>query len=327
MTLHSIPLQEILLDGPEFDNFIITFPLDITPLKESVQKIGLLNPVWLRQHENGWQIVCGSRRVLTYRELGERQIPAQIVTAADCPVEQALAMSLTDNARRELNPVEKARALQKFHALCHWDFPRLASELAPQLGLPPALEVVQNYLGLLGFERDFQLALADGTLSPAHAFLMIPLSGAERRTIFDKVIQTCLPSLNECREIIDNLVDLKMILKKSIPEILQRQPLAAQLGAPSKNAKEKCRLLRDALRRMRFPQLTSIEDRFVEALSTMSLKSSIQVRHAPYFEGNHLDISFRVNANTEIAAALAQLQAAASNGGFQKLFELVRGGR
>lgn len=324
MTLRSIPLRDILLDGPAFDTFIFTLPLDSRPLQTSIQRVGLLNPVWLRQHDIGWQIVCGAKRVLAFQELGRDGIPAQTVTDRDCSIEKALIMSLEDNLGREWNPVEKARCLQKFQTLCGWDVPKLASDLAPRLGLPPSPEVVQNYLALLCLEHDIQLEIAYSTLSPGHAFLLDSLSPPERRAVFS-LIQTCALSLNESREIIDNFLDLKVILKKSIPELLQESPF--EFLRSGKNAREKNRLLRDQLRTLRFPRLSQLEQQFDDIRKALPLNSRIQVRHAPYFEGNHLEINLRANSIAELGEALAQLSAASANGGFQKLFDLVRGGR
>jgi ParB/RepB/Spo0J family partition protein len=326
MAFHTIPLRDILLDGPEFDTFIFTYPLEAAPLSASIQTVGLLNPVRLREHERGWQIVCGARRVLAFQKLGRKEIPARTMKRTGCSDEQALLMSLADNAPRQWNPVEQARVLYKFHHLCQWDLERLARELAPQLGLPPALEMVQKYLALLFFEDDVLLALAKGALSPAHAFLLIPLSSSERSAIFQDVIQRCSPSLNECREIIDALLDLKVILKKSLPEILQMPVLVDALHSPGKSAREKNRLLREQLRRRRFPRLSQLKDQFEEQIKALPLNHRTQIRHAPYFESNHLEIHLRADTDHDLRAALAQLHAAASRGGFQPLFDLVKGG-
>lgn len=326
MAFHTIPLRDILLDGPDFDTFIFTYPLQAAPLSASIQNVGLLNPARLREHERGWQIVCGARRVLAFQEMGRKEIPAQTMKKVDCTKEQALLMSLVDNSFRQWNPVEQARVLYKFHHLCHWDLERLAGELAPQLGLPPAPEMVQKYLALLTFEDDVLFALAKGALSPAHAFLLIPLSPSERAAIFQEVVQRCSPSLNECREIIDALLDLKVILKKNIPEILRAPEIVEFLYAPGKPAKEKTRLLREQLRRLRFPRLSQLENQFDEQLKALSLNHPMQIRHAPYFEGNHLDIHLRATTNSDLNEALAQLHAAVRRGGFQPLFDLVKGG-
>ncbi len=326
MAFHTIPLRDILVDGPEFDTFIFTYPLQAAALSASIQKVGLLNPVRLREHERGWQIVCGARRVLAFQELGRQEIPAQTMKHASCSDEQALLLSLADNAPRPWNPVEQARVLYKFHHLCHWDVERLAREMAPQLGLPPAPELAQKYLSLLSFEDEILLALANGALSPAHAFLLIPLSSPERGAIFQEVIQRCSPSLNECREIIDALLDLKVILKKNIPEILQAPALIDLLRSPGKPAREKNRLLREQLRRRRYPRLSQLEDQFEAQIKALSLSHQTQIRHAPYFEGNHLEIHLRATTNAGLREALAHLQAAARRGGFQPLFDLVKGG-
>lgn len=325
MKIHAIPLKDILLSGEDFDAFFFTFPLHTGLLKDSIRKLGLLHPVCLREHARGWQIVFGARRILACHELGWLDIPAQTLTAKSCSVEKALEISLAENTpHRRLNPMEQARALHKFHTLANWDISRLVAELAPQLGLPPSIEVVRNYLSLLRLEPDIQMAVAEGNLSPAHAFLLAPLNPPERIAIFNEIILTCLPSLSESREIIETLLDLKITLKKGIAESLGETYLSGILKSPLKNPREKCHLLRNALRRMRYPHLSRLEDEFAQILSALSLKNNIHVRHAPHFEGNYLDFDLRARTPRELEETVQHLSAVYANGGFRKLFDLVK---
>ncbi len=327
MQIHAIPLKDILFSGADFDAFIFTFPLHAGPLKDSIHKVGLLHPVCLREHPQGWQIVCGARRVLACRELGWRDIPAQTWAANACATERALEISLAENTlHRQLNPMEQARALHKFHTLANWEISKLVTEIAPQLGLPQSSEMVQDYLSLLKLEPEIQVAVADGSLSPAHAFLLAPLNPPERTFLFNQVVQTCLPSLNESREIIENLLDLKIMLKKSLPEILEGKNISAILHSSLKNPRDKCRFLRIELRRLRFPQLNRLEDEFAKILSALGLKNNVQVRHSPYFENNHLDFTVRAQHAEELTETIQHLSTVSANGGLHKLFDLVKHG-
>jgi ParB/RepB/Spo0J family partition protein len=283
MKMHDIPVTDILLDGPDFDDFIFTYPLKSGALTESIQIVGLLHPVCLKKLESGWQIIFGARRILACRELGWEKIPAQIYDERELTNERALQISLEEDLlQKELNPVEQARVLFKFLQLENWDLPRVLQEIVPRLGIPPSVEIVKNYLAMLNLEEEYQIAVANGSLTPAHAFQLQPLSSDERRTIFEEVFQKCRPNVNEGRELIEYLTDLKIILKKRVQEILSIKTISEFLNAAQKSPREKCSLLRKALKKLRYPELSKLEERYSGALKELGLKGNIRVRPAPF---------------------------------------------
>ncbi|MFQ5864512.1 MAG: ParB/RepB/Spo0J family partition protein [bacterium] len=324
MNIRVIPIKDIVLEGSNFDDFTFSFPLSAGALQESIRKVGLLQPVCLRKHERGWQIIFGARRILACKELGWHRIPAQVYAARDLSVERALEISLEEDIQqRELNPVEKARVLSKFMHLANWGIPKLLQDIAPRLGLPPSVEMLNNYLSLSELEKEYQTAVATRSLSPAHAFQLVQLRPDERFTIFQEVFIKCRPNLNEARELIENLTDLGIILKKSIKEILSIKTISAFLNSSHKNPREKSNMLRKELKRLRYPQLTKLEERFSKSLKSLELKSNIQVRPSPFFEEKHLDVSFRVKNPNELDQTVESMAKVSENGGFTKLFEIV----
>ncbi|MFQ5822561.1 MAG: ParB/RepB/Spo0J family partition protein [bacterium] len=326
MNIQTIPIKEIQLEGPNFDDFIFTYPLNSRDLVDSIKKVGLLHPVCLRTYMEGWQIVYGAKRILACKELGWHEIPAQIVSVEEVSDMRALEMSLAEDIlQRALNPIEKAMVFYKYQILGNWQISRLVNELAPQLGLPQSVEMVQNYISLLKLEKEIKIAVAHGSLTPAHAFLLLPLKPAERITIFKEVFKKCNPNLNEGREVINNLIDLKAIFKESIAEILSNKTMEDFLNSPTKSPREKCGLLRMELKKLRYPRLSNLESKFYQALNNLSLKNNIQVRPSPYFEENHLDIAFRIKDPADLKQTLDSLTGASKNGGIDKLFEIVKG--
>jgi ParB family chromosome partitioning protein len=327
LNIRIIPIKDILHEGSNLEDFSFTFPLNAGALQQSIQKVGLLQPVCLRKHERGWQIVFGARRILACKELGWQKIPAQVYTAEELTVERALDFSFEEDIRqRELNPVEKARVLAKFFQLANWDFPRLVQEVAPRLGLPPSIEMVKNYLALLNLEEQHQIAVANGALTPAHAFQLEQLKSDERFVIFEEVFKKCRANLNEGRELIENLTDLKIILKKSVKEILSIKTISEFLNSSNKSPREKCNMLRGELKKLRYPQLTKLEERFSHSLKSLGLKGNIQIRPSPFFEENHLDVSFRAKNLDELNQTVQSMAQVAKNGGFSELFEITKGG-
>lgn len=79
-------------------------------LKSSIKALGLMEPIIVRPHGDGYQIICGERRYRAARELGLTTIPAIIHKANDL---KALRMAYEENVQREdLNLLDEARFLQ-----------------------------------------------------------------------------------------------------------------------------------------------------------------------------------------------------------------------
>ena len=81
-------------------------------LADSIKEIGIIQPITLRQMENGrYQIIAGERRWRASQLAGLATIPAYIRTADD---ENVMEMALIENIQRQdLNSVEIALAYQR----------------------------------------------------------------------------------------------------------------------------------------------------------------------------------------------------------------------
>ena len=86
-------------------------PEALQELAESIRQIGIIQPITLRQMEDGtYQIIAGERRWRAAQLAGLTNIPAYIRTAND---ENVMQMALVENIQREdLNAIEIALAYQ-----------------------------------------------------------------------------------------------------------------------------------------------------------------------------------------------------------------------
>lgn len=86
-------------------------PEAMEELAESIRQIGIIQPITLRQMEDGtYQIIAGERRWRASQIAGLTSIPAYIRTADD---EGMMQMALVENIQREdLNSIEIALAYQ-----------------------------------------------------------------------------------------------------------------------------------------------------------------------------------------------------------------------
>lgn len=130
-------------------------------LTASIQQIGVLQPVLVRETEHGYELVAGERRWRAAGRAGLATIPAIVRTADNlASVERALVENLH---RQDLTALEEAAAYQQLIE----DFEFTHEEVALRVG--KSRSAVSNTLRLLGLPPSIQHLLADGRLSAGHA--------------------------------------------------------------------------------------------------------------------------------------------------------------
>lgn len=146
----------------------------IDELAESIRNIGIIQPITLRQEEDGsYMIIAGERRFRASQKAGLETIPAYIRKVSDDAV---MEMALIENIQREdLNAIEVALAYQQLQAKANLS----QEELAQRVGKSRAS--VANFMRLLKLPAEIQLALKEKKLSMGHARAMLPIEDPEQQ--------------------------------------------------------------------------------------------------------------------------------------------------
>lgn len=162
--IHANPLQP----RHDFDQQAIE------DLAASIGHIGIIQPITLRQEEDGtYLIVAGERRFRAAQIAGLETIPAYIRKVSD---DDVMEMALIENIQREdLNAIEIALAYQQLQARhgCTQE------ELATRVGKSRA--TVANFMRLLRLPAEIQLALKEKKLSMGHARAILPIEEPEQQ--------------------------------------------------------------------------------------------------------------------------------------------------
>lgn len=118
-------------------------------LKDSIKKLGLLQPVVVMEKQKGkYPLVIGSRRVRAHEELGKTEIPAIVIPKKK--KEQILAASLAENMfRSKLSHKDTANAVTKLYKLYGKD----EKEVAKATGMWPATVLRYVYLKEYGTQK------------------------------------------------------------------------------------------------------------------------------------------------------------------------------
>ncbi len=146
-------------------------------LAESIRREGMLQPVVVRRAAGGYQLVAGERRWRAARVAGLDRIPALVRELDD---RKMLELALVENIqRRDLNPIEKARAFRQLMQLNSWTQEQLADAVG--LGRP----TVANFVRLLDLPAEVQEAVSRGTITMGHAraLLAAPHRGSQMQLL------------------------------------------------------------------------------------------------------------------------------------------------
>ena len=153
-------------------------------LSDSIKQHGVMQPIVIRRvrsegEEAQYEIIAGERRWRAAKLAGLTHVPAIVRDMSD---QVAIALALIENIQRQdLNPMEQALALQRFHE----EFGLSHQEIAETVG--KARASVSNLLRLLSLEESVKVLLDEQKIDMGHARALLPLKKAEQAKIAQQV--------------------------------------------------------------------------------------------------------------------------------------------
>src|SRR5919201_5953176 len=146
-------------------------PERLQELANSLKAQGLLQPIVVRRHPDGFELIAGERRWRAAQLAGFETIPALVKPASD---EEVLGLALLENLQREdLNPLAEARAYQRLQT----EFHLRQEDVARYVGKDRSS--IANALRLLKLPQVLQDDLEAGRLSMGHARALLALESEE----------------------------------------------------------------------------------------------------------------------------------------------------
>ncbi len=136
---------------------------DVATLDElatSISAVGVVQPVIVRQVNDGYELIAGERRWRAAQKAGFTAIPAIVRSASDV---ESLELALVENVvRQQLNPVDEAFALKVLLE----DLGVTQESLAARVG--KSRSAIANKIRLLDLPSAVQDLLTSGALSEGH---------------------------------------------------------------------------------------------------------------------------------------------------------------
>jgi ParB family chromosome partitioning protein len=155
---------------------------EIQDLANSIREKGLLQPVLLRKHHDGYQIVAGERRFRAMQLLGRSVIPALV--REQLSDRDMMEMALIENIQRvQLNAIEEGLAYEQLINTCGITH----DELAQKLG--KSRSAITNTLRLLKLEDELKAMIKDGKLTAGHGRALLQIDPKKRMKLAQKIVE------------------------------------------------------------------------------------------------------------------------------------------
>jgi ParB-like chromosome segregation protein Spo0J len=288
-TIKMISLNKIDLEDT---TFLITFLPELESLLASIQLVGLLDPLLVREKEDGkYQLICGFKRAEALRRLAVSQADAIIYPQDALDDLQALLLTVGHNLIRPLNLVEKAQALEKLLTFGMAE-KEVIDRYLPLFNLQSNVRILKQVTALVGLEQGLREYLAKKNLSLSTSVLFIQLNKGDQRTILP-LLEALRPGENRIKEIISFLREISLRDGMPIPSLLARGDIEKLINDQETPRPQRIEQLRRVLKKMRFPRLTAMEGKFVDYKQSLSLPPQISFHPPPFFESEEFRMELR----------------------------------
>lgn len=140
----------------------------IEELADSIQKVGMLQPVMVRPYGEGYQIIAGERRWRAAKAAGLEKVPVRVMSTSET---ESLELALIENLQRQdLNAIEEARGYRRLLT----EYQMTQAELADKVS--KSRSAITNTLRLLDLPDEVQDMIGSSKLTAGHsrAVLAVP---------------------------------------------------------------------------------------------------------------------------------------------------------
>lgn len=151
-------------------------------LINSIKQHGIIQPLVVVKHGDGYQLIAGERRLRAAKTLGKKKVPAVVRSASE---QEKLELALVENVQRQnLNPIDKAVGYQRLMD----EFSMTQEAVAKKVGQSRA--AVANAVRMLTLSEEMQKALAEEKITEGHAKILLGVKDENKRQrLFDDIVK------------------------------------------------------------------------------------------------------------------------------------------
>jgi len=314
--IEKIPIDQIDLSD---ETFSVNFMPDLQGLRSSIEAIGLIQPVFLRKKSEGYQIVCGFRRVSVMKEVGKSEIESRVFEEKEMDEFQLFSLSLHENlTTRGFNTVEKAIALDKLVHRFQVDQTMIVKTFLPLFSLEPNEKILNTFLSLARMEDQVKRYILKEKVSRSNIRILSNFTSEDRMALLPLFSSLKLGE-NRLREMLALLEEISRRDQTWVRDIVNRLEIQAILSQKELTPSQKTDRMKKVLTELRYPKLNQMEKEFEKKRKDLNLPSNISIHHQPFFEGKGLRIEFQFETVEEYRSILSSLSVLPEKTEFQEM--------
>jgi ParB family chromosome partitioning protein len=319
-SVQKIPLNKIDLTD---DTFSVNYLPDLQKLRSSIEEVGLIQPVLLRKKLDGYQIICGFRRISVMKELEKTEIESRVFEEKEMDEFQLFSLSLHENlTTRGFNAVEMAIALNKLIHRFQIDPAAVIKTFLPFFSLEPNEKILNTFLSLAQMEDEIKTYVLKEEVSRSNIRKLSALTPDDRMVILSLISSLKLGE-NRLREVLTLLEEIARRNQCKEKDIVQRSEVQTILSQKELTPSQKTERIKKVLTDLRYPKLNQLEKAFEKNRKDLNLPSNISLHHPPFFEGKGLKIEFQFETTDEYQAILKSLSSLSDKKEFEEIIQSV----
>ena len=316
--IQKIPLQQIDLSD---DTFSVNYLPDLQKLRSSIQELGLIQPVLLREKPGGCQIVCGFRRVSIFHELDISEIESRVFGEKEMEEIDLFSISIHENlTTRGFNAVEIAIALGKLVHSFQIDRTVVVNTFLPLFSLEPNEKILNTYLSLAQMEDEVKGYVFKEEVSRSNIRRFSAFAPEDRMALI-KLVSFLKLGENRLRELLTLLEEISQRDGCGVRDVVHRPEIESVLSQKELTPSQRAERVRKALIDFRYPRMRQKEEQFEQRRRGLDLPSEVSIYHPPYFEGKGLKIEFQFETVEEYRSTVSSLSLLADQKEFQEMVQ------
>lgn len=310
MQLETIPLSRIYDQDIRFRTTVIPSG----ELTQSVERMGVIQPLRLVLREERYVLLSGWKRFWAAQAADISLIPALIIEQKDDL--KAFISALEENLSfRQLSIMEKAGALKR---LKEWGVGKmeLLRNWLPRLGIPGTSVWLDVYLNFASWENELQQNAEKASLSSASMMLLDEMPATVTGTLLPLL---SVLSRNKQRELLEYLHELTLRDNQKASDVLESEEIQDILKSENLSLLQRAEGVRKVLYTSRFPLMASWKEEFENLSHKISFPSSIRIDHYANFEEGEMTLTVRFRSILEFNKSLSFLRNVSKNPDFLTL--------
>ena len=158
--------------------------------------------------------------------------------------------------------------------------------------------------------------LSDTTLARWQAW-----PATDRAALFS-LLQDLQCGENHLKDLLDWFEEIAARDERTVADILEQRELRSARATPG-SRHDKLKAVKTALRKLRYPHLTRLEENVRQAVKALDLGRTGQLSFPPDFEGDEITVTLTVRNVHELRDGLSRLQQRLDDGRFQRVFDAL----